>query len=235
MAASRRRFGSVAYRAAVIADSPAAYWRLGESSGTTAADETGSYNGTYVGSPTLGVSGPMAGNTAVTFDASNDVIDIPTLGISGATPRSWEFWINPDSTTGIRCILYSGANLSLQQFAVYFNVTVSDNIYLGFFGRDFYTGASTISRGAWSHVVAVYEGGAVSTTTVKIYINGVSRSLTAVGGASGSLNTASAVAAVGQDRFIAGRFFGGSLDEIACYNTALTAARILAHYNAAGY
>ena len=35
-----------AYAAAVLADSPTAYWRLGEASGTTAADEVGTYDGT---------------------------------------------------------------------------------------------------------------------------------------------------------------------------------------------
>ena len=65
-----------------------AYWRLGESSGNVAVDETGNYNGTYVGTPTLGVDGLLVGDadTAVTFDGVNDYVemDVPrhTFGSS---------------------------------------------------------------------------------------------------------------------------------------------------------
>ena len=60
----------MAYADVVNSLNPVAYWRLGESSGTVAVDETGNYNGTYVGSPTLGVDGLLLGdtNTAVSFD-----------------------------------------------------------------------------------------------------------------------------------------------------------------------
>src|SRR4029078_6112519 len=44
---------SARYRSRIVAASPTAYWRLGEASGTTAADETGGHPGTYVGGPAL--------------------------------------------------------------------------------------------------------------------------------------------------------------------------------------
>jgi len=58
---------------------PIAYWRLGEADGETVAiDETGTYNGTYVNSPTLGDDGLINGdlNTAVLFDGVDDRLDI---------------------------------------------------------------------------------------------------------------------------------------------------------------
>lgn len=56
-----------AYATAVLADSPAGYWRVGEGSGTVANDSaTSPHNGTYTGTPTLGVAGAVAdGDTAV--------------------------------------------------------------------------------------------------------------------------------------------------------------------------
>ena len=63
---------SSVYRAAVLADSPLAYWRLGETSGTVAHDETGNgHDGTYVGGVTLGQPGALTGdaNTAVSSTA----------------------------------------------------------------------------------------------------------------------------------------------------------------------
>jgi hypothetical protein len=63
-----------AYSAAVLADSPLAYYRLGEASGTTMTDSSGnSRNGTYAGSPTLGAPGLVTGDsdTAVTFNGTS--------------------------------------------------------------------------------------------------------------------------------------------------------------------
>jgi len=43
-----------AYRSAVIADSPAGYWRLGEAGGTVAADQRATHDGTFAYGPALG-------------------------------------------------------------------------------------------------------------------------------------------------------------------------------------
>ena len=45
---------SGAYATQVLADSPVSYWRLGETSGTTASDAAGSNAGSYAGGVTLG-------------------------------------------------------------------------------------------------------------------------------------------------------------------------------------
>lgn len=52
----------MAYRDVILADSPAAYHRLGESSGTVAVDASSSaLNGTYEGTHTKGVTGALLG------------------------------------------------------------------------------------------------------------------------------------------------------------------------------
>src|SRR5215831_14920886 len=49
-----------AYSSAVLADHPVAYYRLGETSGTTAVDSSGNgSNGTYVGGVALGQPGAL--------------------------------------------------------------------------------------------------------------------------------------------------------------------------------
>lgn len=64
----------------VLADSPLLYWRIGESSGTTAVDSSGNgRDGTYFGSPTLGVPGMIRGdaNTTASFlQSTNDYISL---------------------------------------------------------------------------------------------------------------------------------------------------------------
>ncbi|MBE3072480.1 MAG: PKD domain-containing protein, partial [Acidobacteria bacterium] len=50
-------------REAMIGTAPLGYWRVGEASGTNAADVMGANDGTYVGSPTLGVAGLLTGDS----------------------------------------------------------------------------------------------------------------------------------------------------------------------------
>jgi hypothetical protein len=81
---------------------------------------------------------------------------------------------------------------------------------------------------AWVHVVGTYDG-----TTLRLYINGV---LEASQAASGALGNAAAAKnwAIGKvNAADANNFFNGSIDEVAYYpGKALSAARILAHYQA---
>lgn len=62
-----------AYSDAVNALSPLAYWRLGETSGTVAVDETGLHDGTYFNTPTLGSDPLIPGETetSVLFDKAS--------------------------------------------------------------------------------------------------------------------------------------------------------------------
>src|SRR4051794_29175861 len=84
-----------------MSDAPAGYWRLGETSGTTATDTAGSNNGTYTNGPQLGSAsllGGEAGNSAVHFDGTNDYVGVPSSGALSPTARvSVEAWIKPDA------------------------------------------------------------------------------------------------------------------------------------------
>src|ERR1700730_457452 len=91
------------YSAAVLLDSPAAYWRMGESSGTTMTDASkNGNNGAYAGSVTLGQAGALAGDkgTAVAFDgrtASASVASSRSLQVNWITI---ELWIKKTTETG---------------------------------------------------------------------------------------------------------------------------------------
>ena len=84
-----------AYRDAVMADSPRAYWRLGEQSGTTAADETGNSPGLYKNGVTFGRPGAVRNSvdTASLFDGVDDQVsvgDTPFLDVTTAvTIEAW--------------------------------------------------------------------------------------------------------------------------------------------------
>lgn len=67
------------YGAAVQADSPTGFWRLGEGSGSSAADSgSAGYDGTYTGGYTLGQTGPVGwGNGAATaFNGTSGYVQL---------------------------------------------------------------------------------------------------------------------------------------------------------------
>ena len=91
------------YPSVVGADSPDAYVRLDDASGTTAMDTGAGANGTYLGSPSLGQPGAFAGDpdTAVGFDGVDDAVAMPSFTTAGHA-FSLEFWANltGDGSTG---------------------------------------------------------------------------------------------------------------------------------------
>src|SRR4030095_15422767 len=50
------------YRSTILVDNPRSYWRLGETSGTTAADQQALNPGPYTGGVTLGQQGAIIGD-----------------------------------------------------------------------------------------------------------------------------------------------------------------------------
>ncbi len=89
------------YRETVMADAPRAYWRLGEASGATAADQVSAAGaGTYLGGPTLGQAGivPTAQSTAVTLDGADDAVRVAdSAALDPADALAIEAWIKPAS------------------------------------------------------------------------------------------------------------------------------------------
>ncbi len=76
---------------------PIAFWRIGESSGTTLFDEQGLVNGTYRNGPTLGFGGAILDdpNTAVYFDGGNDFAEIPHDDAMLLDSGTVTFWVYP--------------------------------------------------------------------------------------------------------------------------------------------
>src|SRR5690348_3162252 len=89
------------YATAVLADCPLAYFRLDETSGTSANDisgnaRTGTINGT------MGYNAPGALkndiDSSMLFDGSSAYIALPSALTQG-TVGSWECWFNLSNTT----------------------------------------------------------------------------------------------------------------------------------------
>jgi hypothetical protein len=204
-----------AYRRAVLATAGLrAYWRLGETSGTTARDETGAHAGQYVGGFDLGQPGALFGDpdTAAGFDGTTGEMTAPgpALAASGSL-EGWFDWrggtaLMRDSTTGGGWIL---AFDNAGSFAYRLGGTT--------FTTELRTGTV---RNGWHHVVATKDGGDVA-----LYLDG--RLVHRAGGAG---NVAATLPWHVMRNGLNSGFTSGVADEVAAYDVALTEATVKEHY-----
>jgi DNA-binding beta-propeller fold protein YncE len=211
------------YATAIIGDAPSGYWRLGESSGTTAYDGAGSDSGSYKNAPTLGTAGLLTNdaNTAVTFNGTNQYVSIPSTGpLAPANAVTLEAWIKPASIPAagtFRSVLTKADSYSLQ-----FNGPLLEfTIVQGTTKARLQATSGAIVAGQKYHVVGTYDG-----TTQKLYING---SLVKQAPLTGAINTNLTDLTIGS--WNAGEYFSGVIDEAAVYPVPLTSAQVLNHYN----
>ncbi|MFI8294093.1 PKD domain-containing protein, partial [Streptomyces sp. NPDC085614] len=226
------------YCTEVQADAPVAWWRLDEASGTTAADATGHGNtGTHGGNvlPLVGVgTGALNGVTGKGVDyevagASRTAIS-PAVPIASRANVTVESWVKTTRSERQRLVSdhanTSSSSSGISYLGVYqgkaeFGVTLptpSDGAAV----NKTYLGTTLINDGQWHHLAAVR-----TPTSLTLYVDGMVENTwneTQVHQAFGytSLGQRFTVSAVAGVKF--------SLDEPAIYSTALSAARIAAHY-----
>jgi hypothetical protein len=236
----------VPYVTAVLADSPSAYWRLGETSGTSAHDTSGNgHDGSYVNiygpsTPALGEPGALVGDTdtAVRFPygQQKDVRAGFWSGLNSAT-FTLEAWVNTTATS-LQLVGREGSNLSPYHLTVGGYGFAAVNIYNGtgttaaqaaYDGScHSYSGATRINDGRWHHVVATRD----ASGTLSIYVDAVLDAQYA-----GTLTPDTAgtygvsIGSDGDNDGTVGTIWGaGTVDEAAVYDHALTADRVATHY-----
>jgi autotransporter-associated beta strand protein len=248
--------GTAAYQAEVLADNPFLYYRLGEASGTVADDLSANmFDGTYVGSPTLGVPGlGTPSDTAVTFDGTTQHVIAPTtanpFGTSLAN-SSFEFVFSTTTTaaTAIAGTFNTGSNTA---FEINLNRTPAGSAtgganYLRIFlredgGGDMGAAFQNLNAfdGSLHHLLFTFDNsGATDADRVKAYFDGVEQALEFSAGndvLTGAFSNFG-FAPVFASRNNRGTFdqrFSGTLDEIALYSSTLTAADALVRAQALG-
>ena len=222
---------ATSYQSTVLADSPIAYWRLGETSGTKTADSAGTFSGSIIGGMTLGIAGALAGdtNTAMRFDGKSAYVSVPdnnALDVTG--DFTVEAWAKPTALSGIGgAIVHKGGATGYPVWQYRLSIT-SGNKWRGtvFVGNSniTVTDPSTPSTTSWTYLVMTKAG-----STLTLYVNGVAVATTTI---SGTVNTSTGILAIGRTGGSSTDYFNGGIDEVAVYGTALTASRVQAHYNA---
>lgn len=213
------------YAPLVFSALPVLHLRLGEEAGSTsAADESiNGHVGTYVGAPTLEVDGIVGGNSAATFDGTTQYLTVPdhaTLDVGDTF--TLEAWVMRAANGTDHVIVDKGAAGGV---APLLRISAAGTLQLarGDLAAVLVSSTITITAdGSWHHAVATKSG-----STVKLYVDGVD--VTGVVTNYTFTNTTSALA-VGRRTGTAAGYFAGSIDEVAVYPAALTAAEVLAHY-----
>lgn len=229
------------YRSVVIADSPLAYWRLGESAGPAAVDETGNgYDGTYAGTPTFSVS-PLISDgdtdTAVGFDTDGvNVTDTVDLEFQGAVPFTVEAWVRLDPAAAapyshviVHKEDYTSQTGPNQGWVLAAKTDASGDVAFSFerwngsspSGEQAALSAYVFSRGQTYHVVGIFDG-----TTARIYVDGAEIDSDAT---SISLPATTTDLQIGQ-RTGSSETLDGTIDEVAVYERALTPEEVAEHW-----
>src|SRR4051812_10979615 len=208
------------------------YWRLGESSGSSACDVTGSHGGAYSGTVALGQAGALSGdpNTAAHFSA-NGQATVPhsaALDLNGAF--TLEAWVKPETlpSSGFPGVLRKGsADVTgpLGGWLLYYDSASRLVTFKRQHGEQRVPAWTLGPVGTWSHIAVTYDG--TTGNTLRFYLNG-----TLVGTAAGPPGGYGALSST--DPLQIGRGDQDSsdhtVDEPAIYSVALSSAAVLQHY-----
>ena len=215
--------GSDGLSGGVTDNNPTGYWRLGESHGTTAIDETGTSNGIYHNGVVLGADGANSNdtNTAAEFDGSNDYLQIGNDSSYGTPSGTIQLWFNVDNTSGRNMLVHKqgGGN----ELKIYLD---GSDLKAKIAGDE--VSVQGVSADQWNNVSFTWNGSVLS-----LYLNGALVST--------KTSTKNLVGSDG-DIFIGSDsrpndFFDGTIDEVAIFDTALSPSDVEALYesSASGY
>ncbi len=208
-------------------------WKLDETSGTLAADSSGfGVDGSYTGSPTLGVAAVRRLGT--TFAVDGKYVTAPAAALLNSLGASNDdfsvaFWVRPNTLTGgWRPLLHKGAGdfergpgvwLNPGDNRVHFCVSTSAS------NNEYFNSNADLPTGSWSHVACVKAG-----TKWRCYVNGVlDTEATLAGATTGN----SGPLYVGDDPWYSGS--ASTLDDVRVYTGALTTAEVQNLYGLVGH
>lgn len=212
------------YRIESISSLPLAYWKLDETSGSTATDETANANdATYVGSPTLGDTALITENQAVTFGAAGDRIEFPALGVlDGSQAFSIEGWVSADDLTGNPSVFNAWAERAVMlQLNNSGNSELEATASVG--GTAVAIATSALSTGTTYYVALTYD----PTDGWALYLDGA---LVGTDATTGTIDSKALTSNTIGEASNGTQTFLGTVDEWAVYDRALTQSEIIRHY-----
>lgn len=232
----------VTYMDEVIRAFPRGYWRLGETSGTTAFDDSYSldaldFNGTYTGSYVLNAAGAISdGNGAVQLTGGYVTIGSASVFDTLRTESfGVEMWVKPTgSTNGALVSNVNNGTTTKRGWEVAYDATINTITFhlaadQAGGNRLAVTTTHNLDDGNYHHLWVMYEG--TSTPAgVKIYVDNTLKTNTTVS------NTLSGVTTSGNNLILGGRVGGPytlvTLDDVAVYKATHGPEYVDWHYKA---
>lgn len=217
----------MSYASEILADSPKAYYRMRETSGLIQDSSTLAHHATSVsGTQTFsyGVGSPIssdASDRSIGWAAGQGGFVVPDhADLDHGDTLTVEAWIFRSDLGVTRVITAKGVNALTWGVDAATNNVFAAKANVG----TICLSTVTVALDTWTHVAYTK-----ATTTSKIYINGVDRTGTVT---NQTLSSTATDLRVGCDYTDTLAWYG-ALDEVALYSTALSQARIQAHYAAA--
>ena len=219
------------YRAVILANNPIMYWRLGETSGTVAYDETANNRDAIISKkPLLKLPGAIKNdpNTSIWFDGLDDAAGWnATSSYSGSF--TVEAWIRP-AATGVPTDFF-GTRFP-GEYSFDFKIMSGNQLSadVGDGSRWLITGATArfvYSPGVWYYVAAV-----VTPRGVALLANGKLLRFFSYGGTPLLFDSSHGVLIGESGPSGSQEWFLGRIDEVAVYPRALSIQTIAAHHNA---
>lgn len=208
----------------ITAMAPKAHWRLGESSGTTATDETGLHNLTYnsTNAPTYSVASLDARDSDTCVSSTYEIASAD-VGAMVNTGRDWSvsLIVSPSAQNAFCDILTLPGEGGSNEFCIY-SSTDGSHETLNFgeptdWGRK---GASpTYSNGEIYHIVVRWDQAAGS---YEAFLNGVELTLSATGTRTYPASGDVYIGNSGNDDYP----FAGKIDEVAVFDYKISDAQI---------
>lgn len=156
------------YQTLILADSPLAYWPLGDS-GSSIADATGNgHTGTVSGTVSEGVEGPFSGVNAIAFDGSGSIAVSDLTGFPTTSDYTLEAWIytlvtGSNGIVGYGDFSTTGGSLALRTDG-------GTNIMNYWWSEDLTVTAPPGYLFSWHHVAATWNH---TSNYRKIYFDGI--------------------------------------------------------------
>ncbi|MFC1623923.1 LamG domain-containing protein [Candidatus Omnitrophota bacterium] len=206
---------------------PVGWWQLDENSGMKAYDNSGNGNdGTITGATwAQGKVGPC-----LSFDGTSDTISVPN--VNNSYPFTVCLWAthNTDWNPAGSATMDEMFNMSIASQRV--SLGIGDNwdsngeIHIMYGGTNHWGAPKPSASGStdWNHIAWVVYGS--DNSNHKIYVNGVSQTMTDRGGAHGG----TAGWNIGSNS-ASGEWWDGKIDDVKIYNYTRTQAQVAWDYN----
>lgn len=209
-----------------LTDGLIAYYPFDDDSddGSTAIDSAQSHDGQINGA--THTTDAVVGDTAMSFDGTDDYISTPADTFGTISNFSLSFWIYRTSSSGYETLYSLGKGGNSNDRLTFYHYADNSQLRLNVGNSNgssnIDSNTSVASTGSWVHCVATVKNG----TDVTFYVDG---------SAAGSASSSYSFADVGNPHEIGrhngGNYFNGNIDDVRIYNRALSTPEIQALYD----